>query len=592
MVENGRPEEGAEIEPAPFHEGGTLPVLPEDRKEAQRVFNSLPMKDQFEILLGARGEERLYYLFLSENPEQLMKQLPEMEVFLTVKEIGKKDAVDLISLTTPDQFQYLLDLDTWIKDRLDPERILHWMEILLESGEDKVVQFIRSSDREWIALLLKKFLLVSLPEEEPLEAVEQTPRFTLDQYYFIRFKGKLAREIFQAFLQIFSRVDGDGYRWVMEALISELQSELEETGYRFRNNRLADYGFPDFEEALEIYRFVHPDSLLPAEKPLERSPPKETGRPGPVFYLTFREEGPFLSSVLSRIDDPLEQGRLREELAVLCNKAMVAERIDLFNVGEMERVVKKVFHYLNLGLQYLSKEDERKASGLLTSMPLQKLFQAGVGTTLLLRRKAESILKGPWFRGDRENLSFLDSIYLERIEGVLRRRPALHRNGLFEEFKNLQDLKETAELLERVEALTRVLAEGLHLFPGTLKGLDLTGCHPEEWREITFSTLFLTSFANQILKGRFQFEAISKACLKDFFSAIFERDDQGKGTLRMDLRKKLKDWFDSIESDETRRDHLLAFQDFCFDLLEEQCGKIPPEGEIDPRFLKGLLVCR
>ena len=591
MVENGSQKEGAGEKPAPSYKGDGLPALPEDRKEAQRVFNSLPMKDQIEILLRTRGKERLHLLFLSEKPEDLVRHLPELEIFLTVKEIGKKDAIDLISLTTPEQFQYLLDLDTWTKDRLDPERILHWMEILLESGEEKIVQFIRSSDREWIALLLKKFLLVATPEGEPLEAMEQALPFTLDQYYFIRFKGKLAREIFQPFLQIFSRVDFDGYRWLMEALISESESELEETGYRFRRSRLADYGFPDFEEALEIYRFIPPDSLLPEEKPFEMSPREETGRPDPVFYLAFREEGSFLSSILSRMEDPLEQSRLRGELAALCNKAMVAEAIDFFNVGEMERVVKKVFHYLNLGLQYLSREDERKALGLLTSMPLQKLFQGGVSTTLLLRRKAESILKGAWFRGDRENLSFLDSIYRERIEGVLRKRPALHRNGLLEEFKDLQDLKETAELLERVEVLTRILGEGSHLFPENLKGLDLTGCYPDEWQQITFSTIFLTTFANQILKGRFRFEAISKTRLKDFFSAIFERDEQGKGALRMEMKRSFKGWADSIEGDETRRQHLLAFKDFCLDLLEEQCGKIPPEGEIDPRFVKGLLIC-
>ncbi|RPJ04201.1 MAG: hypothetical protein EHM36_11105 [Deltaproteobacteria bacterium] len=57
------------------------------------------------------------------------------------------------------------------------------------------------------------------------------------------------------------------------------------------------------------------------------------------------------------------------------------------------------------------------------------------------------------------------------------------------------------------------------------------------------------------------------------------------------FRSYLKDWFDSIESDETRRQHLLAFRDFCFDLLEEEYGKIRPEEEIDPRFVKGLLVC-
>ena len=46
-----------------------LPVtLPEDPKEAQKVFNSLSIEHQLNIVLQARGKDRLHYLFLSEHP--------------------------------------------------------------------------------------------------------------------------------------------------------------------------------------------------------------------------------------------------------------------------------------------------------------------------------------------------------------------------------------------------------------------------------------------------------------------------------------------------------------------------------------------
>ena len=58
----------------------------------------------------------------------------------------------------------------------------------------------------------------------------------------------------------------------------------------------------------------------------------------------------------------------------------------------------------------------------------------------------------------------------------------------------------------------------------------------------------------------------------------------------MGIERGLREWFDSIEGDENRRQHLKAFDDFCIDLLEEEYGGIPPEEEIDPRFVKGLLI--
>jgi hypothetical protein len=567
-----------------------LSFLPEDPKEAKKIFNSLPTENQLDVVLRASGKERLHYLFLSENPEELVHRLPELEVFLTIKEVGEKDSSDVISLTTPEQFQYLLDLELWKKDQLNPEKILHWLEILLESGEERVVQFIHSSDPELIALLLKKFLHVATLEGEPLESRDRIPLFTLDQYYFIDFKEKEARSVFVPFLQILYRADGEGYRRLMEALIVEIESELEETGYRLRNARMADYGFPDFEEALGIYRFVNPDSLALKETAPVVKVQKAVDKGSSTFYLVSRDEAPFLSSILAKIDDPQEQNRIKIEMAALCNKAMMAEPIDLFEIDEMERVTKKVFHYLNLGLQYLSLGEEIKALEQLRLLPLEKIFQCGVGATLLLKRKAESILKGSWFSGDRENLTFLDLPHLEKFEAILRKRPMFYRDGVLDEFKNLEDLKKAEIFLGSIEVAADFLREKLGVTPRGLRALDLTGCYPGRWQEITLSTIFLTALANKILKGTLQLKALEKAYLKELISSVFERDERAKGVIKMEIKNRLGDWLSSMEADEDKRHHLLAFKDFCLDLLEEEFGRIPQEEEIDPRFVKGLLI--
>jgi hypothetical protein len=464
------------------------------------------------------------------------------------------------------------------------------MEILLESGEKKITQFIHATDLEFIALLLKKFLRVTTLEGEHLEEMERIPFFTLDQFYYIDFKGKRTREIFEPFLQMLYREGRENYQRLMDALIMELESELEETGYRLRNGRLNDHGFPDLEEALEIYYFVNPNALILEERPLEIRTQEERKRESSIFYLTHQDEGPFFSSVLSRIEDFHEQDRLRQEITALCNKAIVAEAIGLSNIVGMERVVKKVFHILNLGLQYLSKEDEVKAFQILQTLPIQRLFQYGVSTTLLLRRKAESILKGPWFSGDRKHLVLLDPSHFETFEGILRKRPVFYRDGTFEDFENLQYLKEAEDFLESIEAITHFLGGILNVSPRSLKEMDLSSCHPERWEEITLSTIFITSLANQILRGIFQFEAVPKAQLRELLPRLFERDTREKGVVRMEIKNKLMEWSNSIEKDKKRQDQLHAFLDFCLDLLEEEYGRLSPEDEVDPRFVRGLLI--
>jgi hypothetical protein len=58
----------------------------------------------------------------------------------------------------------------------------------------------------------------------------------------------------------------------------------------------------------------------------------------------------------------------------------------------------------------------------------------------------------------------------------------------------------------------------------------------------------------------------------------------------MKIGEGFKEWFHSIENDPQKRLHLLAFRDFCFDLFEEEFGRVPQGEEIDPRFVKGLLI--
>ena len=58
----------------------------------------------------------------------------------------------------------------------------------------------------------------------------------------------------------------------------------------------------------------------------------------------------------------------------------------------------------------------------------------------------------------------------------------------------------------------------------------------------------------------------------------------------MKIREGFKEWFHFIENDPQKRLHLLAFRDFCFDLFEEEFGRVPQGEEIDPRFVKGLLI--
>jgi hypothetical protein len=319
----------------------------------------------------------------------------------------------------------------------------------------------------------------------------------------------------------------------------------------------------------------------------------EIGEPGlvPVFYLTFQEDSPLFSTALRRVDDPSEQDRIKAEIVALGNKAIIAESTEDFSWEEIERVGRKVFHYLDLGLQVLRKEKRvESAEELLRSVPIQKVFQCGFSSTILLKRKAEVILKGPWFESDRENLAFLDSPHGEIFQGLLRKRPAFYRNGVYGDFKDIEDLREVESFLEMVAGATHFIIDQLGFSSQKVKEMDFRNCHPNRWQEITLSTIFLTSLGNQVLRNIFLFDPIEETQLSILLSSLLEKGDAGPQIVKREFRDWANELVISATKEGKKRLSIQRFWDFCFGILEEEFGRIPPEERIDLRFIKGFLI--
>jgi len=63
-----------------------------------------------------------------------------------------------------------------------------------------------------------------------------------------------------------------------------------------------------------------------------------------------------------------------------------------------------------------------------------------------------------------------------------------------------------------------------------------------------------------------------------------------RGLSRWRSKTGLRDWLRSIEGEDLKRQHLLPFRISASTSFEVQYGKIPPGEEVDPRFVKGLLI--
>src|SRR5262249_11056804 len=153
----------------------------------------------------------------------------------------------------PEQVRDMMDLDCWRKDRLDDRRTLMWLMLLDETGSGKLAQWALRADVELLVLLVKRHLeIIRKADVEEDPNFNQSLYFTFDDQYLLRFLGE-PEPILHLLLERLRVLDYRVYTYILENSLVELESGLEEEAFRWRNARLADRAYPDYEEARSLF---------------------------------------------------------------------------------------------------------------------------------------------------------------------------------------------------------------------------------------------------------------------------------------------------------------------------------------------------
>ncbi len=581
-----------------------LKLADHDPLEAERRFNSLPFVEKMGMVLSLRGKDREKLILLSKEPQRLVQRMPEEEFYYTVKEMGERDALALLELASPRQIAFCLDLEVWKRDRIRPRDMLRWLDLLMECGEDKALEVLRGLDEELLVAFLQRHLRVYKPGTEIEEVeIDHEDLFTLDHQYFIRIRFKYAEPVLLRLLDMLFRRDQGLYRRLMEGVIWEVPAEVEELAFRWRQGRLADRGFPELEDALEIYRYVEPALVRIDQGVKEHYGPddemKRWGEVGSNFYLLPMPSDSFLRQVLeASAIEGLDW--LKGELVYLCNRAMVADGVDPADLEGVRELLGRVYDYLNLGLSYLARGDLKKGLKAVRKLYLKEIFQVGFSLTLKLRRRLERILRSsPWFPGGKEDLHLLDPPRREVAEGLLRRKPLLYAglidpsSSTYRTFHDLGELARVEEILDEVEGVARLHHELYRWDPAEVRSVDLEGCHPDSWEEITFKTLTLTALAHKEETGEFRFAPLPREGLRRFLEKALEvREGRTRPTLRGEFLEGIKAFYEEILSPLAphERDRIMGFVKEALADLAEEFGGLDLSRPIDPRFVRFIVV--
>jgi hypothetical protein len=420
-----------------------------------------------------RRARRSDELFASPDPERAIRALPGDELFYLLSEIGFPDAMDILQHASSAQVQTVLDFAVWERDQIATDRAEEWLAALVQAPAATVTDWIRDIDVELVAILMRRRariydLTLDEPPEEPEGMLLSTPDgfFTLDLLGDGDEPAVTARLIDSLY-----REDKNLARRLLVGMRGDLDAELEETAYRWRSGRMADLGFVDFYEALEVYR----ERMRPAA---ERT--NHLRLPTALVERLAAGGTPFARAVAA-VSDPDELADLHFALVALCNRVLSADRVAPADHERVNAVLTRVAATLDLGVELLGRGSDERATAAIGSVSLMVIFRVGVSLIAKVRRLGQALERKTPFARLTTGRKLFEPADAEVLAAVTLLRPLFPRRldvppaAGERPFASLADIAAATTALERTAAAISLL-HGLGIRPEqieALPGLDL-----------------------------------------------------------------------------------------------------------------------
>ena len=581
---------GGEALPFPVDWVRTQPRKVED------ILSSLSVEEQVRNILGLDPHLQQNLLILSEKAVQVTQSLPVEEVYNLIKEVGKEDSLLVLSMASPDQLQYIFDVEWWQGDKFQPKRALDWIVLLDQCQDPETLEWFLREDFDQKVVLLQAFFKVYKKDEmtDSYEGVEGLEHFTPDGVYDIFFKVENSKEIRKLLLLLYEKDQSLFYN-LLEAVIWYPVTLTVEKAYQWKVNRTAERGIPEFHEAMGIYSRLDSETLK-LKLPLLQELPVSCFRLSPRYPLAHLDETLFFTQCLAILENENRLEILRWELVCLANKVIVADGLDLSSMDVRHRALRKTLGYINIGLELGAEGDPKKGAVLLDKIWIQSFFQVGYQQLRQVRSAASTFINenGTYIEhfissGDKERLGAL-VFRFPQVAEILQEEDSFN----WRDPESIKDIQAINDFISRWKFYSRFARQGLGLSESTFSSSLGEFDYPDTLDAMNLLTLVTTALAHYVLFDRVSCDPLPDVAAKSFLEMIFLPgifQDEAKvcnedliASFEQELLKAPMAWTDLDKT---------CFQDLlreCSKNLEAQFGSLDLTRPIDWKFAQGLCI--
>jgi hypothetical protein len=565
-------------------------------RKVEEVLSGMSVEEQVRCILGLDPFLQQQILVLSEKALEVTQSLPVEEVYNLIKEVGKEDSLLIISMVSPDQLQYIFDVEWWQGDKFQPKQALDWIMLLDQCQDPETLEWFLSEDFDQKVVLFQAFLKVYKKDEmtDSYEGVEGLEHFSPDGVYDIFFKVESSKEI-RKLLLLLQEKDQKLFYNLLEAVIWYPVTITVEKAYQWRVNRTGERGIPEFKEAMGIYSPLDAETLKLKLPSLEELPSSRF-KLSPRYPLAHLDETLFFTQCLGVLENESRLETLRWELVCLANKVIVADGYALSSKDIRQRALRKTWGYINMGLELGTEGDLKKGVALLGQVWMQSLYQVGYEQLRQVRSAASAFIK--------ENGSyieyFISEVDKERLGALVFRFPQVAEKVQdsfnWRDLKSIKDVEVVNKFLARWKFYSRFARQGLGLSESMFLSLQDESDDSDTREPTSLLTLVSTALAHYVLFKQLSCEPLAGVAVKSFLEMIFlpgifkdEAKLCNEDLLKAFEQKLLRTPMAWTDSDKKYLQELLLES---AKNLEAQFGSLDLTSPIDWEFTQGLSTTR
>lgn len=344
--------------------------------------------------------------------------IPIQPLYIALQNTGKDQVASILPKLSADQRQALRDIDMWNKDQFDPATGQYWIEVYGQVKDDAVLlEFLKSED--FLLSIKSQFVVSTFNEEDPEYPEGDNYFITDDNLIMIEYNDDFhhANELKLMVQKLYDNLGVEGAYTFLFKMVADSFTIMEEDIYAEKKERLRDYGFVDYFEALNF------ETIFPTREQLDTFVTKKKGSTGRVeaislnqclhatSLVSYQHGLDDLKADLDKVTDSGRQQYLQFNFIRLVNGRITIEEALKEGSLALAKVGQRTKQALELGFDYIWQTRKyMNLEGLVfDNYDFTDLYRVGHSLLEMTKKKIKKDLQGTPF--EKEEIEFFLGMY-------------------------------------------------------------------------------------------------------------------------------------------------------------------------------------